>query len=83
MDFHKLKFFFCLFLMKSANCLLSLKMLIANCSNAESLEVYSVLVDQMLVHFYSEKMLFFRYCVREALNSIKGIYTTHFEGNHD
>lgn len=26
----------------------------------------------MLVHFYSEKMLFFRYCVREALNSIRG-----------
>lgn len=38
MDFHKLKFFFGLFLMKSANRLVSLKMLIAKCSNAESLE---------------------------------------------
>lgn len=44
-------------------------------------------IDQMLVHFYSEKMLFFRYCVREALNSIKGktskqqnSYNFHFRG---
>lgn len=47
-------------------------MLTAKCTNAETLELNSVLVDQMLVHFYSEKMLFFRYCVREALNSIRG-----------
>ena len=47
-------------------------MLTPECINAETLDLYSVLVDQMLVHFYSEKMLFFRYCVREALNSIRG-----------
>ena len=47
-------------------------MLTGKCTNAETLDLYSVLVDQMLVHFYSEKMLFFRYCVREALNSIRG-----------
>ena len=31
----------------------------------------------MLVHFYAERMLFMRYCFREALKSIKGILV-HF-----
>ena len=28
--------------------------------------------EQILVHFYAEKLLFLRYCFREALKSIKG-----------
>ena len=51
-------------------------MLTPECSNAETLYLYSVLVDQMLVHFYSEKMLFFRYCVREAITQSEVTYST-------
>ena len=29
-------------------------------------------VEQMLVHFYVERMLFLRLCLREALKSIEG-----------
>ena len=56
-------------------------MLTAKCTKAETLDLYSVLVDQMLMHFYSEKMLFFRYCVREALNSKRG-NLLNFVGSH-
>ena len=51
-------------------------MFVVDWEKVQVLKYYSVLffyiVDQMLVHFYAEKLLFLRYCIREALNSIRG-----------
>ena len=34
--------------------------------------ICNIAVEQMLVHFYTERMLFLCLCLREALKSIKG-----------
>ena len=32
----------------------------------------SLIGEQILVYFYAERMLFMRYCFREALKSVRG-----------